>query len=108
MADGFEVDLGALRRAAEGVADTLAAMATRKVSDIDASVDAFGHEDLGKTVRDFCDRWNIGVGHLAEDGREVVDRLQRATFTYEAADRNSGEDFAGIVRRLDGTDPAAR
>lgn len=63
MADGFEVDLGALRRAAEGVADTLAAMATRKVSDIDASVDAFGHEDLGRlsatSAIDGTSEWGI-------------------------------------------------
>ena len=61
MSDGFSVYLDALRRAAEGVTDTLDAMATRKVSDIDAAKSGFGHDGLADTVSDFCDRWNIGV-----------------------------------------------
>lgn len=61
MSGGFYVDFTALREAAEGV--NLNAMATRKVSDIDAPKVAFGHDGLAGVVGDFCDRWEIGVEH---------------------------------------------
>ena len=72
MADGFYVDFGALHDAAEGITDTLDAMATKKVSDIDAPRSAFGHDGLAGTVADFCDRWEIGVEHLTKDAEAVV------------------------------------
>lgn len=77
MTDGFYVDFAALQQAAEGVTDVLSAMATKQVSDIDAPRPAFGHDSLGDKVADFCDRWNIGVGHLASDAHEVADQASR-------------------------------
>lgn len=62
MSEEISVDLEALERAADGVVGTLEALAARKVSDLDPPIEAFGHERLGETVRDFCERWQIGVG----------------------------------------------
>lgn len=108
MSDGFSVDLEALRRAAEGVSDTLDAMATKKVSDIDAAKPAFGHDKLAGTVSDFCDRWNIGVEHLAKDGLEVVGRLNACVAAYSHVERVVHGSFDGMLRQADGPDPGAQ
>jgi uncharacterized protein YPO0396 len=107
MADGFSVDLDALRKAASGISTTLDAMATKKVSDIDAPEDAFGHDELASAVVDFCDRWNIGVSHLASDGAEVSDRLNRCVKNYEAAEQHIQISTEGILQSSTGTDPGA-
>lgn len=106
LAEGFSVDLDALQPAVDGVEDTLAAMATRKVSDIDVPVEAFGHDRLGKTVSDFCERWQIGVGHLGSDGREIVDRLRASLRNYQSVDRASADRFDALQRRLDESGPS--
>ncbi|MEV7732413.1 MULTISPECIES: hypothetical protein [unclassified Streptomyces] len=107
MADGFSVDLDALRKAASGISTTLDAMATKKVSDIDAPKDAFGHDELAGAVVDFTDRWNIGVSHLATDGAEVSDRLNHCVQSYEAAEQHIQLSAEGILKSSSGTDPGA-
>jgi len=107
MSEGFSVDLDALRRAAEGVTDTLDAMATKKVSDIDATKSAFGHDGLADTVSDFCDRWNIGVEHLAKDGQEIVDQLNACVQAYSHVERVVHGNLDGMLRQTDGPDPGA-
>ncbi|MFK4103762.1 hypothetical protein ACI2L1_27505 [Streptomyces sp. NPDC019531] len=105
MADGFSVDLDALRKAANGISTTLDAMATKKVSDIDAPKDAFGHDELASAVDDFCDRWNIGVQHLASDGGQVADRLIHCVNSYEEAEKHIQLSNEGILRSSTGKDP---
>jgi hypothetical protein len=108
VTDGFYVDFSALQQAAEGVTDVLGAMATKKVSDIDAPKQAFGHDSLGGTVGDFCDRWNIGVGHLVSDAQEVADRLTASVNAYEHVDAVAAGKFATVVQAPTGPDPAAQ
>lgn len=107
MAEGFSVDLGALQNAAEGVMDTLNAMATKKVKDIDAPSEAFGHDKLGGTVSDFCERWDIGVGHLAKDANEVAERLVASVNAYAHFERTAQQHFEQILQSSTGPDPAA-
>jgi hypothetical protein len=108
MPDGFSVDLAALQKAAEGVTDTLNALATKKVSDIDAQKSAFGHDKLGGTVSDFCERWQIGVEHLAKDGQEVADRLNASVNAYAHVERKTHAGFHGMLQQSTGPDPAAQ
>ncbi|HEX6501358.1 MAG TPA: hypothetical protein VF054_20350 [Micromonosporaceae bacterium] len=108
MADGFFVDFGALYKAAEGVTDTLGAMATRKVSDVDAPKHAFGHDRLAGTVADFCDRWEIGVEHLTKDAQAIADQLNACVNAYLHVDATIRKTFDGIVQRASGPDPAAQ
>ncbi|MGH8917376.1 MAG: hypothetical protein ACRD0H_03410, partial [Actinomycetes bacterium] len=82
--------------------------ATRKVSDIDAAASAFGHDGLGGTVADFCERWQIGVEHLATDGQEVADQLVASVHAYRHVERTTGLAFDGILRQPSGADPAAQ
>jgi hypothetical protein len=107
MADGFSVDLGALQSAAEGVTDTLNAMATKRVKDVDADKSAFGHDKLGGTVGDFCERWDIGVSHLIKDGQEFAGRLVDCANAYTHLERTSQAKFDAILRST-GPDPAAQ
>jgi len=107
MPDGFSVDLGALRKAASGISTTLDAMATKQVSDIDVPKGDFGHDELASAIVDFTDRWNIGVSHLASDGSEVSDRLNRCVQNYEAAEQHIQLSTEGILQSPAGTDPGA-
>ncbi|TCO62992.1 hypothetical protein [Actinocrispum wychmicini] len=108
MPEGFSVDLAALQQAAEGVTDTLNTLATKKVSDIDADKSAFGHDKLGGTVSDFCERWQIGVEHLAKDGQEVADRLNMSVNAYTHVERTAHANMQGILQQSTGPDPAAQ
>lgn len=107
MGEGFAVDLEALHTAADGVTDTLDAMATKKVSDIDAAKLAFGHDGLADTVSNFCDRRNIGVEHLAKDGQEVVARLNTCVLAYSQVERTVQVALDGMLRQSSGPDPGA-
>jgi hypothetical protein len=105
VAEGFTVDLGALERAAEGVNNTLDELAAKKVKDIDADRGAFGHDDLADTVADFCERWEIGVEHLAKDGQEVSARLTQSVARYLKIDSLLKGHLDGILQRSSGDDP---
>lgn len=108
MGDGFRVDLDALREASEGVTDTLDRLATKKVSDIDPAPSDFGDDHLGETVRDFCDRWQIGVQNLAKDANEYAARLNHSMSAYLSAERLTEEQLNGVLAHSSGDDPAAR
>jgi hypothetical protein len=108
MADGFRVDLGALRRAADGVTETLDQLATKKVSDIDPKKTDFGDDDLGGTVSDFCDRWELGVEHLSKDVQEVAARLNVSVEAYLRTEQAAKAGLDGVLQASTGDDPAAQ
>lgn len=88
-AGDFAVDLDALGSAAEGIAGVLAELEQHQVEDIDCDRSAFGHDPLAATTTDFCDRWQRGVKHLAEDGQQIADRLVETVNTYSAAEQTA-------------------
>jgi hypothetical protein len=108
MPDGFRVDLGALENAAEGVNTTLYDLQSKKVSDLDGKKDDYGHADLGDTVADFCDRWEIGIEHLAKDAQEIAGRLSRSVQAYLRVDQALKGQADGILQRTTGDDPGAK
>jgi hypothetical protein len=109
MSDGYFVDLSAMHAAIEGIQQTLDAVSVSAVKDIDPPPDSFGHEGLGDAVAEFCERWDLGVGHLAGDAAEVGDRLRVTAATYEQADALSMQAIApsGTSVQGSGADPAA-
>jgi hypothetical protein len=107
MGGGFHVDMGALERASDGVTETLALLARKKVEDIDPSKSAFGHDRLAGSVEEFCARWQIGVGHLAKDGEEIASRLAASVKAYLSVDKSLQGHFDGALDRESGPDPAA-
>jgi hypothetical protein len=108
VSDGFRVDLGGLERAAEGVNETLAGLKAARVDALDGDAADFGHDHLAETVKDFCDRWEIGVEHIATDGREVAQRLNDSVKAYLAADKAAKGRMDGIYQSATGPDPAAK
>lgn len=106
MADGFRVDLAALKDAASGISGTIDQVNRRKVSDIDCDNQAFGHDRLADTVNDFCGRWARGVDNLATDSRTVVGHLTESAKAYEAIDQ-SVRDHLDKILQGSGHDPAA-
>lgn len=107
MAGGFSVDIGALQGAANGVNGILDQVDEQKLSAIKGSRAAVGHEHLAATVSDFCGRWQIGLDHLAKDGREIADRLLACAKAYDTVDRGGASLMDGILARPDGADPGA-
>jgi hypothetical protein len=107
MADGFSVDLGALESASSGIDDTLTDLKKVRVDSLDGSASDYGHDQLAGTVKDFCDRWEIGVEHLAADGREIADRLRQSVQDYLAVDKAAKGHLDGIFKNATGPDPAA-
>ena len=105
MAEGFSVDLGALENAASGVNSTLYELQKKKVKDIDADEGDYGEGDLGGTVSDFCERWELGVENLAKDGQEIADRLSKSVQQYLLIDKNLKGYMDGTLQRTTGADP---
>jgi hypothetical protein len=108
MADGFRVDLGALEDAAEGVNATLYDLQSKKVSDIGGTQGDYGHEHLGETIADFCDRWELGVEHLAKDAQEIANRLSRSVQAYLHVDTALKGHMDGMLQRSSGEDPGVQ
>lgn len=106
MADGFHVDLAALKDATEGINGTTDQVSRRKVSDIDCDPEAIGHGRLADTITDFCDRWALGVENLANDAKEVSGRLTDCVKSYEEVDQGAQDRFDQILEG-GGPDPAA-
>jgi hypothetical protein len=107
MSDGFRVDLPALEKASAGINMTLEDLTIAKVDVLDGKSSAYGHDGLASVVADFCDRWEIGVEHLAADGQEVADRLSQSVQDYRKADTAAADRLNGILQRTTGPDPAA-
>jgi hypothetical protein len=106
MADGFSVDLGALENAASGVDNTLNDLTKNPVDSLEGNASDYGHDYLAGTVKDFCDRWEIGVEHLAADGREIVQRLKQSVLDYLAVDKAAKGRMDGVFESATGPDPA--
>jgi hypothetical protein len=107
MADGFHVDLGALEDAAIGITTTLNDLKAKRIDDLDGRAADYGHDHLADTIADFCDRWELGVEHLASDGQEIAGRLSRSVQAYLKVDQNAKGRMDGILERQIGRDPAA-
>ncbi len=107
MADGFQVDLSALGDAAAGINTTLNQLRAAKVDRLAGDESAYGHDHLADTIAEFCNRWEVGVEHLATDGQEVALRLSHSVQAYLQADAAAEGRMAGIYGRTSGTDPAA-
>lgn len=92
MADGYQVDLGALGQAAAGVSGTLNDAAQRQVNDIPHDQSAIGHPALAGMLSDFLSRWQRGVDNLVTDGREIASRLTTCADNYRAVElHNHGQ-----------------
>ena len=107
MSDDFSVDLGALEDAAAGVNFTINAIRKTKVDKLAGQTDDYGHDHLANTVKDFCDRWEIGIEHLAKDGMEIAQRLTDSVRAYVAADTAAKGRMDGVYTKPTGPDPAA-
>jgi hypothetical protein len=107
MSDGFEVDLGALVQASEGVNGAMSDLQNNKVSDIGGSAADYGDDDLAGTVSDFCGRWEIGVEHLVNDAKQVANRLSLSAAVYAKAEKTVIARIAGVLGSRSGSDPAA-
>jgi hypothetical protein len=104
MGADFSVDLPALDSAARGLTAVLEEVRAHPVRDIDCQLAAFGHDRLARTVRDFCDRWQIGVQHLTDDGAQIAEHLTATSRTYHQAEQAATGALIDAVTGLDQLD----
>lgn len=90
------------------MARVLDELRARNVNDLDCRPAAFGHDRLAATVRDLCDRWQLGVEHLATDGAQLADDLAQTVATYEQADRAAARVLLDAGAALDGSAGSGR
>jgi len=101
MGIDFSADLAALRTAASGITGVLDDLG-RGLDDVDCRPAAFGHDRLASTVGELCDRWRLGVAHLAEDGAELADGLSQTAVTYQQADATAAQVLLDAAAALGG------
>lgn len=102
----FHVDVGALKRAPDGIDGVLQDVRAQKVDGIDPGVDAVGHDKLAGSLSDFTDRWQRGVANLAKDGQEITARLRNSLAAYEKVERDTKQRLDSFLEGT-GRDPGA-
>lgn len=107
MSSGYQVDLVALRPAADGIARTIGQVSAHPVASLAGGVGELGHERLAHSIAEFCDCWQAGVTLLVEDGRAAGEHPGAAATAYARTDGAAVRDFDGILRDP-GPDPAPR
>lgn len=108
MGQGFEVDLAGLHAAAEGISRTVEQASAHPVASLGDGAGALGHARLAAALATFCERWQAGVDHLVEDGRDVAARLGDAAAAYDRADVGGARGLDGVLRSPNGPDPGPR
>lgn len=93
--DGFSVDVEALTAAGQGIKDLMGKLDQKKVEDIDCDSDAVGHGGLADKLENFCDRWQIGVENLLEDGAQIAQRLLDSAAAYRDRDNAAAAAMGG-------------
>lgn len=106
MCEGFEVDVLALRQAADGIGRTVEAVRTRPL-DASSRPD-LGHDRLAGATEELLARWQRGVENLVADGRAVTSALTAAAQAYERDDLGGARALDGIVRSETVPDPGPR
>jgi hypothetical protein len=107
VSDGYQVDLSALRAAADGIARTVGQVGAHPVTSLTTAAGALGHERLAASLTGFCERWQAGITHLVEDGRAAGAHLGVAAAAYLRAEDATQGSFDDTLRRS-GPDPAPR
>lgn len=107
MSEGYQVDLAALRAAADGIARTVGQVDAHPVASLSAGAGSLGHARLAARLGGFCERWQAGVTHLVEDGRAAGEHLELAAAAYVRAEDATTGALDPVLRRP-GEDPAPR
>lgn len=95
---GFQVDVGALKRASDGIDGVLQDVRAQKVGGIDPDADAVGHDKLAESLSDFTDRWQRGVDNLAKDGQAIAARLRHSLAAYEQVERDTKQRLDSFLK----------
>ena len=83
----FEVDLTALSRAAQGLAESITLFRENDVEDLAPTRSAVGHDVVWDAVDEFKDRWERGMNNLVRDVEEMAGRLGKITMNYAEFDK---------------------
>jgi hypothetical protein len=101
--DGFFVDPDALSAAKARVGDLLDDLGDNVAQPAENHrPDAFGNDELARSVGVFAERWQDGVQELTDDARSFHDRLGETADHYRRLDDNAAAAFDRIRTDRDG------
>lgn len=94
---GFEVETEALSAASSDLRGALTVVAdwNARKDLLSAMAESAGHRSMIDAIRQFCDEWNYGFGHLADD-------IEALAATLELAEQIYSETEQQIVAASDG------
>ncbi|MGH3391571.1 MAG: hypothetical protein ACRDOO_22095 [Actinomadura sp.] len=101
MGDGFSVNLDALKNAGLGVSELMAELNRRGVDEIDCEGSAVGHDRLAAVISSFCDRWQVGVENLTEDGEQLAHNLIDSAGRYLVAEQSAVRAIEAVAASFD-------
>jgi hypothetical protein len=102
VAEGFAVDLDALERAGQGAGSLMEELGQHRVSDLACDGSVVGHDRLTDQLGSFCERWQVGIKALTQDGHGLARNLQDTVAAY----RDNEQRCEDVLRRaLGGGEP---
>lgn len=93
MGDGFRVDLGELGRLTATLDQAADDMLSANDRLRDAAASDLGSRAIDSAGRAFQDRWEYGIGKIAEASDKMVEALRSTQRVYEETDRALAEMF---------------
>ncbi len=92
----FAVDLTALVKAAQGLADAIQNVHDHDVEDFVPRESDLGSAVVWSAVDEFQDRWERGVNDMVGDVEEVAGRLAKVAMTYAEFDKEGYESLNAL------------
>jgi hypothetical protein len=94
---GFEVQLDDLAAAAATLRGSLEVVGgwNARSGELSAMAGRAGHRAVVDAIRQFCDEWGYGFGHLAGDIEGIAGALEQAGQIYGATDRQIADAAGG-------------
>lgn len=96
----FEVDLEALGKAAQGLAEAVQLFKDKDVEDLVPTEGDLGSSVVWDAVNEFKNRWEEGVNNLCQDVEEMAGRLGKIAMNYVESDQQGLEELRGVAGKV--------
>ena len=92
---GFHVDIATLDEASAGIAETIDNQKRLELKKLPGPSEMYGDDDLHDALKDYCHRWDDGLGILTDDAKKISDSLSRVAQAYRQADQAAAQKLTG-------------
>jgi hypothetical protein len=93
MPDGYRLELGGMGRLIDQLAKAEDRMTKANNNLRNSTAGDMGSRNVDKAGNDFQDRWEYGIGKLAESAGKMVEGLDATRKQYQQADQATAEYF---------------